>query len=196
MTAEATILELPLTGERSYVHGADIFDAVIASTGATADIVLTLRLAANCAIALVAPVNADANDPDLCGSVRYRVAGVQQRRLLRRLPGRPATIRLPLDEEELTAKAIFGADRASIPPGSGSFVRRAGSACLVLLEGHFPDDYWSITEVACSTPPPATVGVEVSLAPLLGGRYWKAILSPFGAEPVGTLVLARGGPRR
>lgn len=189
------LLDLPLTGERSYVHGADIFDAVLAATRASADIVVTLRLATATAIALVEHEAAGPDELDVIGTVRCSVGAERQRWLLRRLLDRPAP-RLPFDEQALTAGATYGPERLSVPAGPGTFVRRAVAGCMVMAEERFPEDYWSIAEIACAVPPPPEAAVDVVVSTHVGGRYLKAEMAPPGAARIGTIIFARGQPRR
>jgi len=191
----AALLDLPLTGERSYVHGADIFDAVLAATGASAEIVLTLRLATATSIALVEREEAGPDDLDVIGTVRCNVGAERRRWLLRRLLDRPAR-RVEFDEHALTAGATYGPERLSVPSGPGSFVRRAVAGCMVLAEKRFPEDYWSIAEIACTVPPPQETAVDVVVSTHLGGRYLRAEMKPPGAAGIGTILFARGQPRR
>lgn len=195
MSVESLLIELPLSGERSYVHGVDIFDAVIARTGATADVALVLRTATDCAIELVDPPAAALLDPEVFGSIRYRIDGNDQRRALRRRRDRPITTRLPLDESDVTRGATYGNDRALVPRGTHSFMRRAASAALVMLKGR-AGNYWTIAEVGCRVAPPWDTAVEVAISPLIGGKYWKVTAAPQGADPIGSITLVRGSPRR
>lgn len=194
MSAESLLIELPLTGQRSYVHGADIFDAVVARTGATADIALVLRTATDCAFELVDP-ETPGTDAEIFGTIRYRLGADPHRRLLRRRRDLPVTTRFALDEAGLTQGAEYGDGRALLPAGPGSLMRRAVSAAIVMLKAA-AEGYWTIAEVGCRVAPPRDVATEVTLSPFLGGRYWKVMVAPRGEEPIGSITLARGSPRR
>ncbi|MCC7275275.1 MAG: hypothetical protein IT561_21585 [Alphaproteobacteria bacterium] len=188
------VIDPPLTGERSYIHGADIFDALLALTGARQDMVLALRAASDCAIAVID--GATAPDSLACGDFRHRRAGQIRRLLLRRLPDRPIARRSALDDATLAAGATFARDGARLPAGGdASFVMRATALCLALLERDRPDDYWTLAEIACRRPPPADAAVAITVASHVGGRYRKATLAA-DREPIGHLVLAQGSPRR
>lgn len=108
------LVEPPLTGERTYVHGVDILEALLAGTGAESDIVLVLRTAGGAAIETLDAAPA-AGEPG-CGEFRYRRAGCAHRVWLRHRPDRPITARRPWDDAELLRGATLGTVvRASRP---------------------------------------------------------------------------------
>ena len=188
------LIELPRTGERSYLHGADIFDALVGGTRAHRDIVLALRVASDCAIEVVDRAAADA---DVCGTFRHRPDGGEHRHLLVRRRDRPLSTQVAFDESALTADAAFGPDRAWLPAGSGAFtfMRRSIALCLRLLERDHRQDYWTIAEIACCVAPRDDSAIGVAVANRVGGRFWKMALAANG-EHVGHVLLARGPPRR
>ena len=186
------LIEPPLTGERTYLHGADILDALVAATGAESDLGLVLRVAGNCAIeALPGPPDAAA-----CGRFRYRRGGRDHQLVLRHRPDRPIARRLVGDDARLVAGAELECDRATQPAGTpGGILQRAVALALALLERPHPEDYWSIAEIDCRVAPPADGALAVAVQPRLGGRFWRAAVAVDGG-PLGTVLLARGQPRR
>jgi hypothetical protein len=188
----------PFTADRTYLHGADIFDGIVDRLGGAADIRLALTAASDCAIELCAgDVRDDEAAPaDRCGSVTWREEGRRRLFVLRRRRDLPINRRVRLDEEALIEGATFEGDRrAALPAGDAPFMRRVAAASIHLLLISCPDDYWSIAEIACPHVPPRRAPASVSLGPLLGGRYWKAIATaPDGTG--GAMLLARGQPRR
>lgn len=191
------ILEPPFTADRTYLHGADIFDGIVRHIGgAAADVRLTLTVASDCAIE-VCEDDAEPRAPaESCGSVSYLDDGVRRQLRLLRRRDLPIRERLPLDEDSLIEGAIFAGDRASIPAGGAPFMRRVAAASMHLLRLRQPGDYWAIAEIACARLPPCRAPGSVMLRRLLSGRYWKAIASAPDGSTGGTILLARGQPRR
>lgn len=189
------LLALAITGERTYVHGADLFDAVVGATGAETDIVLHLYSATSSAIELVAAGGGTSGDPELCGSVRYGRDGVSVLNLLRRRRDVPVPGHLPFDELAATAEAVLEAGSVEVPANGLTFVRRASAGALLLLERELPDDYWAIAEVSCRRRPPNDAAVRVATTRVLGGRYRKVSMALADGEIIGSLLLARGKPR-
>jgi len=189
------LIDVPLTGDRSYLHGADIFDALLALTGARRDIVLSLRAASDCAIEVCDAAGRPAADS--CGAFRHRHDGTVCRHHLLRRADLPITARRDCDEEALIDGACFGADRATAPggPHPGSFMRRAVAVYVALLEYELPDDYWSIAEIACAHPPRDDAALEVAVRNRVGNRFWNAAVLA-DDQPLGHVILARGQPRR
>ena len=183
----------PLTGRRSYVHGADILDALVAATGAEGDLVLVLRIAGDCAIEAAPETAADGRP--VCGRFRYVRNGVPHRLSLRHRPDRPIRHRRAGDDDALLRAAVLAGDRATQPAGPGGTLHRAVALTLALLEGPYPDDHWTIAEIGCATVPPADGAIAVTTAPRLGGRFWRAEIA-VDDRPLGHVLLARGSPRR
>jgi len=190
------LVDPPLTGDRTYIHGADLFDALTAATGAETGIVLSLKAASDCAIELrhesAAPETAAP-----CGRFRYVRAGSVHRHVLLRRPDRPIARRLPMDDDALVTGTIFlpGRAMADAADRSVTFMRRMVALAVALLERDFPDDYWSIAEISCGRLPPCHAAIEVAIGGSVGDRFWKVAVSADGAR-IGHLVLARGQPRR
>jgi len=177
---EATLIDVPLTGERSYIHGADLFDALTAATGAEAEIVLSLTAASDCAIEL-RDETAGPPSAEPCGRFRYASDGTLRRHVLLRRPDRPIAVRRPLSDEAL--------------PAGTSFMRRASELAVSLLMREFPDDYWTIGQIACWRRPPEGAAPAVAIRACLAGRFWKVAVEADGVS-IGHVVLARGSPRR
>ncbi|BBK35549.1 hypothetical protein STAQ_06270 [Allostella sp. ATCC 35155] len=188
------LVEPPLTGERTYVHGVDILEALLAGTGAESDIVLVLRTAGGAAIETLDAAPA-AGEPG-CGEFRYRRAGCAHRVWLRHRPDRPITARRPWDDAELLRGATLGDGRASQPTGGPAGpLHRAVAMGLALLERSHPDDYWSIAEIACARRPPPDGAVAITAAPRLGWRFCRFDVALDG-DRLGHVLMARGQPRR
>lgn len=197
MAFRSFLLAPPFTADRTYLHGADIFDGIVRHIGgAAADVRLTLTVASDCAI----EVREDGAEPRLpaesCGSVSYLDGGIRRQLRLRQRHDLPIRERVPLEEASLIRGAIFDGDRAAIPAGDAPFMRRVTAAGLHLLTTLSPGHYWSIAEIACARIPPGRSPASVTLRRLLGGRYWKAIASAPDSTAGGTILLARGQPRR
>lgn len=191
------IIKPPFTADRTYLHGADIFDGIVRQIGASAaDVRLTLTVASDCAIE-VCEDDGEARAPaESCGFVSYLDDGVRRHLHLRPRRDMPIRERLPLDEDSLIKGAIFAGDGVSIPAGAAPFMRRVAAASIHLLRLRHPGDYWAIAEIACARLPPCRSPASVTLRRLLGGRYWKAIASLPDGSAGGTILLARGQPRR
>jgi hypothetical protein len=187
---------VPLTGERSYIHGADLFDALTAATGAEAEIVLSLTAASDCAIEL-RDETAGPPSADPCGRFRYASDGTLRRHILLRRPDHPIAARRPLNDEALLAGATFWTHRAAMgaTPRDASFMRRASELAVALLMREFPEDYWTIGQIACWRRPPEGAAPAVAIRACLAGRFWKVAVEADGVS-VGHVVLARGSPRR
>jgi hypothetical protein len=190
------LVEPPLTGDRTYIHGADLFDALAAATGAETGIVLSLTAASDCAIEL----RHESSGPGAiapCGRFRYVRAGTLHRRVLLRRPDLPIARRLPMDDEALVAGSTFlpGRAMADAADRNVTFMRRMVALAVALLERDFPDDYWSIAEISCDLLPSCEAAIEVAIDGSVGDRFWKVAVSADGAR-IGHLMLARGRPRR
>lgn len=187
----------PFTADRTYLHGADIFDGIVDRLRGAAEIRLALTAASDCAIELCAGEvgGAERAPADRCGSVTWREEGRRRLFHLTRRRDLPIDRRVPLEEKALIEGATFEGDRrAVLPAGDAPFMRRVAAATIHLLLINCPDDYWSIAEIACPHVPPRRGSALVTLGPLLGGRYWKATATaPDGGG--GTMLLARGRPR-
>lgn len=190
------LLEPPFTADRTYLHGADIFDGIVGRIGAAADVRLVLTAASDCAIEVCDDDAALGASGESCGTVSYLRDGVRRRLRLQRRRDLPIRQRIPLDEDSLIEGAIFDGDGATLQAGEAPFMRRIAAASMHFLLIRCPDDYWSIAEIACARLPPRRAPASVTLRPLLGGRYWKAIGSALDGSAGGTILLARGQPRR
>jgi hypothetical protein len=189
------IIDIPLTGGRTYIHGADIFDALTAATGAAADIVLSLKTAGACSLELrEEPAVPPCDEP--CGRFRYARAGDVRRHILLRRPDRPISIRVPMSDDALVADATFFSGGA-VGAGAlgGTFMRRATALAVALLERDYPDDYWSIAEITCHHLPRRDAVAEVAIRAAVGNRFWKIAASADGVA-VGHITMVRGLPRR
>ena len=190
------LLEPPFTADRTYLHGADIFDGIVSRIDAAADVRLVLTAASDCAIE-VCDDDAVAGAPgESCGTVSYLGDGVRRRLRLQRRRDLPIRERVPLDEDSLIEGAVFDGDGATIPAGEASFMRRVAAASMHFLLIRCPYDYWSIAEIACACLPSRRAPASITLRRLLGGRYWKASASAPDGSAGGTILLARGQPRR
>jgi hypothetical protein len=190
------LIDIPLTGDRTYIHGADIFDALTAATGAEQGIRLSLRSAGACAMELCDEASVSASiEP--CGRFRYVRAGGVSRHVLLRLPDRPISVRVPMCDDTLVAGATFFADRAVVAAGAqgGTYMRRISALAVALLERGFPQDHWSIAEISCLQLPRRDARVEAMICNAVGNRFWKIAASSDGVA-VGHVVMARGLPRR
>jgi hypothetical protein len=190
------LIDIPLTGDRTYIHGADIFDALTAATGAEQGIRLSLRSAGACAMELRDEASVSAC-PEPCGRFRYASAGGVSRHVLLRRPDRPISVRVPMCDDALVAGATFSADRAVVAAGAqgGSFMRRISALAVALLERGFPEDHWSIAEISCAQLPQGNTRAEAKICNVVGNRFWK-IAASSGGVAVGHIVMARGLPRR
>lgn len=190
------VLAPPFTADRSYLHGADIFDGIVCRVGAAADVRLVLTVASDCAIEVYDDDPAHAASAERCGTFGYLDDGVRRQLRLQRRRDLPIRERVPLDEDALIEGAIFEDDGATLPAGEAPFMRRVAAASMHLLLIRCPDDYWSIAEIACARLPPRRAPASVTLRRLLGGRYWKASASAPDGSADGTILLAQGQPRR
>jgi hypothetical protein len=190
------IIDIPLTGGRTYIHGADIFDALTAATGAATDIVLSLKTAGACSLELrEEPAVTPCDEP--CGRFRYARAGDIRRHILLRRPDRPISIRVPMSDDALVADATFFSGSAAVGAGApgGTFMRRATALAVALLERDHPDDYWSIAKIFCQRLPHRDAVAEVTIRNAVGNRFWNIAARADGV-PVGHITMARGQPRR
>ncbi len=197
MAFRSFILAPPFTGDRTYLHGADIFDGIVRHIGgAAADVRLTLTVASDCAIEVSEDEAAPRVPAENCGSVSYLDGGIRRQLRLRQRRDLPICQQIPLEEGSLIEGAVFDRDSAAIPAGDAPLMRRVTAASLHLLKTLSPGSYWSIAEIACSRIPPCRSAASVTLRRLLGGRCWKAIASAPDGIAGGTILLARGQPRR
>lgn len=192
------LLEPPFTADRTYLHGADIFEAIVDRLGPVADLRLTLTVASDCAIEVCDLSESDGRSSaavvERCGTIGWRAEGARRQLDLVRRRDRPIARRVSLDEGALIEGATFEGDRAALPAGDAPLMRRVAAASLHLLRLQGPRQAWAIAEIACARVPSRSAPASVTLSRLLGGRYWKATAtSPDGG---GTMLLARGGPQR
>lgn len=197
MAFRSFILAPPFTADRTYLHGADIFDGIVRHIGgAAADVRLTLTVASDCAIEVCEDEAEPRVPAERCGFLSYLDGGIRRQLWLRQRNDLPIRERVLLEEASLIEGAIFDGDRAAIPAGDAPFMRRVTAASLHLLMTLSPGNYWSIAEIACVRLPPCRSPASVTLRRMLGGRCWKAIASAPDGTAGGTLLLARGQPRR
>ena len=174
----AMFIDIPLTGERTYVHGADIFDALIAATGAEQAIRLSLKTAGDCAMELLEEGRAPAGiEP--CGRFRFARDGSTVRHVLLRRLDRPSSARMPMSDDAQ----------------SGTFMQRLSARSVAVLARDFPGDYWSIAEITCRRLPQGDATADVAIGASVGNRFWKVVASADGV-PMGHIIMARGQPRR
>lgn len=184
----------PLTGERTYVHGVDILEALLAATGAEREITLVLRTAG--AVGIEAQEAAPAEGEPVCGEFRHRRAGHPQRLWLRHRPDRPIVARHPWDQSALLRGATLNDGCATQPAdGQGSLLHRVVAMGLALLERSHPGVHWSIAEIACRHRPPPDGAIAITVAPRLGWRFCHVAMTVDGS-PLGHILMARGQPRR
>lgn len=184
----------PLTGERTYLHGVDILQALIGATGADGALRLVLRVAGS--VAIEAGEAPPSDDDPVCGEFHFRCGTVPGHLWLRHRTDRPVTHRLPGRDADLAMGAALHGDRAQqgadVP---GHPLHRAVALALALLERSHPDDYWTIAEIAAAEPPPPSGAVAIELAPRLGGRFCRVEVAIDG-QSFARVLLARGQPRR
>jgi hypothetical protein len=202
MAFHSFILAPPFTGDRTYLHGADIFEGIVRHIGgAAADIRLTLTVASDCAIEVCeeeaeSPVPETPVPAESSGSASYLDGGVRRLLRLRQRHDLPIRERVPLEEASLIEGTVFDGDRATIQAGDAPFMRRVTADGLHLLTTLSPGNSWSIAEIASTRLPPRRSPASVTLRRVLGGRYWKAIAAAPDGTADGMILLARGQPRR
>lgn len=126
-------LDLRFRGARDYLHGTDLFNAMVALTNAEKNICLRNYKP------MIAPVEAlryDAVDKaDLCALFEADCAGGRETWAVRESPDLGPPGRFDYDEAAVTADAVFDGNTASLP-GGGSYspIERIVALNKALLE--------------------------------------------------------------
>lgn len=167
-TPPARVLRPPLSDGRAYVFASDLFDSLVASTGAAGPATLRLTRLTDHAIEL----RHDVPQPQaegFCGWFTYRRDGATVGAWLRLRAGEVVQDRLPLMDLDLVEEAVFSADGAFMPMPSAASVAKAALVLAVsLLEQLFPDDVWNLAEMDATAGPCAGETVSVRIERQLG----------------------------
>lgn len=180
------VLRPPLGDGRDYVFAADLFDALVAVTGAVSPARLRLTRLTDEAVEL-RPDAACPEDPAYAGSFEH--GGATAGGWLRRIAGDRITARAALCDGDLLNGATRGADWMARPLDD-----RAGPAkfalilAVALLRSAVPDRRWTLAELRADGPLAAAGLLEVRLGRRFG--RFQLITVYLDHTPWGQLTLA------
>lgn len=162
--ASPVILRPPLSDMRGYIHAADLFDALVAATGAHGPTRMRLARISDAAVELRhdAP---QPGAPDFCGQFDTLSQGRPSSGWLRLVPGEVVRERSARLDAETIAGARIGLDSAmAIRQSGASIAKTALVLAVALLEERFPDDTWNLAEISAVLDAPEADRIEVRIA--------------------------------
>jgi hypothetical protein len=185
----AVVLPLFLTGGRQHIHGADVFDAIVAASGAAGSLRLRFVGLSARPLQLVLgdpPVGA----PEICGYLDFSDRhGRPARGWLRETGDEGPVGRLALPDEPALAGAMLGQRSASVTRHpSFTVMKTAVLLAVALLERDMPLDVLNLGEMEAVCAGREGTVVEVAVARRMG----KFIMLPVRLDdaPYGRLIIA------
>jgi hypothetical protein len=178
-------LDLPFKGTRDYLHGTDIFDALLRVSGARDRVVLILRRPMRHPVDVV-PFHSMPNPTAYHAEFHY-VAGRRTRTLvLRENSSRKVTHRIAYDENDVTAAAEItdGSLKCQIS-SSYSFIEHVVALNKVLLNSFSPavsSPRWLFARIELDTIPQAPKVLDLKLVASIGSRITKTELGADGCS--------------
>ena len=185
-------LDLPFKGTRHYLHGTDMFDALLGITGAKGRVVLVMRRL------MKSPVNAVSIAPEVDPTAypaefHYSTIESDCTVVLCEDPGREVTRRVPYDEERITAPAVISGTALTCRVSeSYSFIEQVVALNKLLLNSSVGADApkWLFTRIELDTVPDACEILDLKLAASIGSRITKTAIGTDGRS-IGHIYFAR-----
>lgn len=183
-------LELPYKGNRQYLHGTDIFNAVVALTKPRHAVSFRFHRVMRHPIELV-PVDILAKvGRDSAGC--YVLSELDETRkiwLFRDAPARKVTRRVPYDEADVVADAAHRVDGIESPgPSPYSFIERsvALNKAMLMKRGDTAGG-WLFTQLDLTRVPAEPRSIELRLTGFLGTKMAKSAIVCDG-DPIGHMT--------
>ncbi len=176
-------LALAFKGERDYLHGSDIFNALAALTGAREDVVLQMNKVMRRALnAVPAPDGRPSGEFSALfeyggGGGRCWIALVEDASV-------EVTARRPYDEASVAAGARLSGNRIESPgSGAATFIERAIALNKVLLNARFAPEIikWWFTRLELDRVPENPRSVALTFVAGVGARITKSSIEADGA---------------
>lgn len=191
----AVPLDLPFKGNRQYLHGTDIFDAVISLTKPRHGVAFRFHRLMRNPIDLVPIADAGKGADEAAGYyVRYGANGTKRIWHFREAHARRITGRVPYDESDVVSDAIYEADNIESPgPSTYSFIERAVALHKALLRRRENSDgpgAWLFTHLDLTNVPSNPVRIRLKLSGFLGTKMAKSTIECDG-EPLGQITFWR-----
>lgn len=166
MRHKPLVLRPPLTDMRSYIHGADLFDALVAATAADGAARLRMMRLSNRPVELRFG-DVDHRDPELCGYFDFTSGSgsAPVAAWLREIDGDRVSERRPVMDRAIIDGARFATDSASVTCDPRvTPIKTAIVLGVALLERSMPDDVLNLGEIECARPRQQGRSVRISLA--------------------------------
>jgi hypothetical protein len=155
-------LDLAFKGSRDYLHGTDLFEALVALTGAREQVSFRVRKVMRCGLEAL-PMEEDAPVEWCCAVFGYSCGAERFQIGVRERPGVLVTGHRPYDEDAVRADAILRGDQVESPgPVAATFFERVLAINKLLMTRVFPEvkDGWLFTRLELDRVPerPRMVG--------------------------------------
>jgi len=180
---ETVPLDLPFKGTRDYLHGTDMFDALLRITEAKGPVVLVLRRTMRHPVDAV-PIPRGVAPSAHSAEFHYTWAGSDRTIVVREDPGRIVTRRVPYDEEAITAgAAVCGTSLSSSISGSYSFIEYVVTLNKLLLSRWAPGmtaSKWLFTRIELDIVPESPKRLDLNVTASIGCRIAKTAIRADG----------------
>lgn len=175
-------LRIPFKGDRTYLHGTDLFNALVAATGADRDIELTIfrpmtRLPAATRTDRTKAKTETAGALFCTGAECWSITETENE----------VTERVPYDEGAIVSNGLI-ADESIVGPIAKSFIETAVAYNKALLSSVTGNADWWFVRLELKRVPPASGEVKVRL--LVQSRMTKSSIEIDGDE-VGYIYFSR-----
>jgi hypothetical protein len=177
-----TRLELAFKGERDYLQGGDIFNALAALTGARDSVVLQMNKVMRHALDAV-PVPEGGPAVEFNALFEYDGAGGRHSIAVVEDGSAEVTSRKPYDEAAVVADARLSGERIFSPgPSETTFIERAIALNKVLLNARFAPAKikWWFARLELDRVPISPRSAGVAFVASVGGRIAKSALEADG----------------
>lgn len=187
-------LDAPFKGDKTYLHAADIWDALVGLTAARTAMRLVLNARPDGALEIDVDPSGGRRAAGSCGRFTHVVDGTPFAYVLRRRPDAPAPQRVEFDETRLVSNAVVDGETVRLPAGgAGSFSERLLALCVHLLRARYPGISWWLAELGLDRRVAPDCAIAFRIAASVGGRFWKGDIEAAGSA-VGHAIFARTSP--
>lgn len=180
-------LALSLGDTRTYIFGADLFDALATVSGADGPTRLSFQRLSDKAIDMRFD-RPDLESPDFCGLFAYVKGGLPRIAWLQERDERVASRSALMDREAING-AAFGTDSVEVERDPRFSVAKSGLILLIaLLERLCPDDAWNLAQMEALRPQDVGRDIRVKQTRRIGKFLFASIEAD--NRPWGQLTLA------
>lgn len=188
------LLDIPFKGDKTYLHAADIWNALVGLTGARTGMRLVLDARPDGTLEVDLDPAPGRRAANCCGRFMHVEGGTARTYRLRRRPDATAPRRIEFDEARLVADALLAGDGIRLPAGGvGSFSERLLALGVRLLCSRCPGTSWWLAELALARRVAPDCAIAFRMAASVGGRFWKGDIEADGSA-VGYSIFARTSP--